>query len=232
MRLLRTMTRSCPSNPIASGALTRSFVGWVLLAVSAAAPAATPAELAGLYEIRQMEMAGGLELQANGHFRYALEYGAASERGEGDWTVSGNSVLLTSNPVPNAPDFELVKDEPAADGELYVALEPPGFGGWTGRLDLLVTIAGKKDLVPMKAGEDGRVPIEGMVATAIRPLVPIYGIAGREIPLTDGGHRLLVRFHANDLGKALFDKEPLAIEDGNLLMRRYDAVIRFRPAAK
>jgi hypothetical protein len=206
------------------------LVGWVLLALSAAAPAGTPAELAGHYEIRQMEMAGGLELQPNGHFLYALEYGAASERGEGDWTVSGNSVLLTSNPRPNAPDFELVKDEPAAAGELYVTLEPPGFGDWTGRLDLLVTIAGMNDPVPMEAGEDGRVPLDGMVATAIRPLVPIYGIAGREIPLTHGGHRLLVRFHANDLGTALFDKESLAIEGGALLMRRYEAVIRFRPA--
>lgn len=204
----------------------------MLLAVSAAAPAETPAELAGLYEIRQMEMAGGLELQPNGHFRYALEYGAASERGEGNWMVSGNSVLLTSNPRPNAPDFELVKDEPAAAGELYVTLEPPGFGDWTGRLDRLVTIAGMQDPVPMEAGEDGRVPLEKMVATAIRPLVPIYGIAGREIPLTHGGHRLLVRFHPNDLGAAVFDKEPLAIEDGSLLMRRYDAVIRFRPASK
>jgi hypothetical protein len=198
--------------------------------MSSAAPAETQAELAGRYEIRQMEMAGGLELQPNGRFRYALEYGAASERGEGDWTVSGNSVVLTSNPMPNAPDFELVKDEPAAAGELYVALEPPGFAGWTGRLDLLVTIAGIEDQVPMEAGEDGAVPLEGRVATAVRPLVPIYGIAGREIPLGQGGHRLLVRFHANDLGRALFDKEPLAVEDGSLLMRRYDAMIRFRPA--
>jgi hypothetical protein len=209
--------------------MPRALFGSVLLAVSAAAPAETPAELAGLYEIRQMEMAGGLELQPNGRFRYALEYGALSERGEGDWTVSGNSVLLTSNPRPNAPDFELVKDEPAADGELYVMLEPPGFGDWTGHLDLLVTIAGMEDPVPMEAGEDGRVPLEGMVVTAIRPLVPIYGIAGHDIPLRNGGHRLLVRFHANDLGKALFDKEPLAIEDGNLMMRRFDAVIAFRP---
>jgi hypothetical protein len=52
--------------------------------MSSAAPAETQAELAGRYEIRQMEMAGGLELQPNGRFRYALEYGAASERGEGD----------------------------------------------------------------------------------------------------------------------------------------------------
>jgi hypothetical protein len=201
----------------------------VLLAAPAAAPAGTPARLAGLYEIRQMEMAGGLELQPNGHFRYALEYGAASEQGEGDWTVSGNSVLLTSNPRPKVPDFELVKDEPVAAGELYVTLEPPGFGDWTGRLDLLVTVAGMQDPLAMEAGEDGRVPLEGMVATAVRPVVPVYGIAGHEIPLAPGGHRLLVRFHPNEIGKALFDKEPLAIEDGNLLMRRYDAVITFRP---
>ena len=224
------MTRSRPRRPIASAPLPRALFGWLFLAVSATAPAETPAGLAGLYEIRQMEMAGGLELQPDGHFRYALEYGAASERGEGDWTVSGSSVLLTSNPRPNAPDFELVNDDPAAAGELYVTLDPPGFGDWTGRLDLLVTIAGMDDPVPMEAGEDGRVPLEGMVATAVRPVVPIYGVAGREIPLAQGGHRLLVRFHPNDLGRASFDRESLAIEKGDLLMRRFDAVIRFRPA--
>lgn len=210
--------------------MLRTLLGSVLLAASAAAPAETPPQFTGLYEIRQMEMAGGLELQPNGHFRYTLEYGAASEQGEGDWTVSGNSVLLTSKPKPKAPDFELVKDEPAGIGELYITLEPPGFGSWTDRLNLLVSIAGMQEPVPMQAGEDGRVPVDGMVATAVQPVVPVYRIAGRAIPLARGGHRLLIRFHPNDLGQASFDKEPLAIEDGNLLMRRYEAVITFRPA--
>ena len=40
--------------------------------------------------------------------------------------------------------------------------------------------------------------------------MPVYGPTGDIFPLSaDRGHRLLFRFHANDLGKARFDKEPL-----------------------
>ena len=50
-----------------------------LLLVAALEPA--KASPAGLYELRHMEMAGGLELKPNGHFRYALSYGAVDEEG-------------------------------------------------------------------------------------------------------------------------------------------------------
>lgn len=227
---MRRLQAMMPRYPNPRSARIGLLAAALLASLAGRASADGPARVAGLYEIRQMEMAGGLELKPDGHFRYALEYGAASERGEGDWIVSGNSVLLTSNPKPKAPDFELVKDEPAQAGELYVSLEPPGFGDFTTPLDLLVTIVGMQDPVRMDTEEDGRVPLDGMVATAVQPIVPIYGVLGHKIMLSQGGHRLLVRFQANDIGKALFDKEPLAIEDGNLMMQRYDALITFRPA--
>jgi hypothetical protein len=69
-----------------------------LLFVAAPSPQTPP--LAGLYRINQMEMAGGLELRPDGRFRYALEYGAVSETGEGDWSVTPDGVALTSNPMP------------------------------------------------------------------------------------------------------------------------------------
>ena len=69
-----------------------------LLLWAAPAPAATA--IAGLYETQQIEVAAALELQQNGHFRYALDYGAVSERGEGDWSFDGTNVRLTSNPMP------------------------------------------------------------------------------------------------------------------------------------
>lgn len=72
-----------------------------LAALALAAPS-TAATLAGLYETQQMETAAALELQPNGHFRYALEYGAVSERGEGGWTFDGRFVHLTSDPMPPA----------------------------------------------------------------------------------------------------------------------------------
>jgi len=100
----------------------------LLAALFLAAAQANAAPVAGLYEIRQMEMAGGLELTPDGHFRYSLDYGAVSEEGEGSWRADGDAIRLTSDPMPKAPTFEVVKDEPAPKGELVVKLEPPGFG--------------------------------------------------------------------------------------------------------
>jgi len=199
-----------------------------LLALAGSAAAENPRPLAGLYEIHQMEMAGGLELQPNGHFRYALEYGAASEEGDGDWVREGDKVLLTSNPKPRPPTFVLVNDQPAPAGQLSVTLEPPGFG-WIGRLDLVATIAGQEQPVGLEATSDGEVDTHGATITSIRPVVPIYDVLGDPIAIKPGGHRIVLRFIPNDIGKAAFDKEPLAIEDGKLLMRRYDAIITFHP---
>jgi hypothetical protein len=71
----------------------------------AAAPA--PAEgMAGRYEIDQMEMAGGLELQPDGRFRYALDYGAVSEEAVGKWSVDRGIVQLTTDPMPAKADCD------------------------------------------------------------------------------------------------------------------------------
>ena len=72
----------------------------ILLAAPSCATAEATPQVAGLYEINQMEMAGGLELQRNGRFRYAFDYGAVSEVSEGKWAVEGNTVLLTTDPMP------------------------------------------------------------------------------------------------------------------------------------
>jgi hypothetical protein len=72
----------------------------ILLAAPGCATAEAPPQVVGLYEINQMEMAGGLELQPNGRFRYAFDYGAVSEVSEGKWAVERNTVLLTTDPMP------------------------------------------------------------------------------------------------------------------------------------
>jgi hypothetical protein len=102
-----------------------------------AAQLAPGADLAGLYQTQQIEVAAALELQQGGHFRYALEYGAVSEATEGDWTFDGSTLRLTSNPMP--PEL-----------------------------------------------------------------------------------------HALELGNARFNDEPLVLEDGDLLLERYETVFRFR----
>ncbi|MEA3057492.1 MAG: hypothetical protein QOF34_307 [Sphingomonadales bacterium] len=192
-----------------------------------AAPPPAAASPAGLYELHQMEMGGGLELQADGHFRYALSYGAVDEEAAGDWTFDGKTVRLTSNPMPKAPSFELVRDDPAPKGELYLTLEDPGFQ-WGHPLEAIASDANKHGFA-ISADDSGRVDLSGRPAiVAVAPEMPVYGPTGDVFPLSgDRGHRLLFRFHANDLGKARFDRQELRRDGPDLLMERYDTSLRF-----
>lgn len=189
---------------------------------------AAPAAIAGLYQAHQMEVGAALELQKNGHFRYQLDYGAVSEHAEGDWTFDGKTVRLTSRPKPNPPAFELVRDDPAPVGEISITVEPPGFGADGYRIDAIGRDAASGEQGVVTTDSDGRVESGGHRLSAIEPLVPVYGTPGGQFTLSsDRGHRLLLRFHANDLGRAAFDREPLALSSGALVLDRYETQIRF-----
>jgi hypothetical protein len=196
------------------------------LLLAAASPAAE--KVAGLYEVNQMEMGGGLELHHDGRFRYALEYGAVSEVGEGKWTSDGKTVRLTSDPMPKAPAFQIVKDDPAPPGELWVEFENPGFD-WGGWLEMLVTVEGVNTLIRTGPDDRGRVDVGQHKVTAIQPIVPVYEQFGAPLKLAPGrGHRLTIRFLRNDLGQARFSNEPVVIDGDGLVIERYDTPIRFR----
>jgi hypothetical protein len=169
----------------------------LLLAV---APAPAKASVAGNYETHQMEMAGALELKRDGHFRYAFSYGALDEEAAGDWSFDGRAV--------------------------HLKLEDPGFE-WGHPLYALAT--DMKQTFEIEADEDGRVDLAGKpTVLAIAPMIPVFGPTRDTFKLAaDRGHRLLFRFHRNDLGKADFRDERLDIGPKGLLMKRYDAEIRF-----
>ena len=197
-----------------------------------AAPAASAGSVAGMYEINQMEMAGGLELRPDGHFRYALEYGAVSEEGEGKWRLEGKTVLLTSDPMPKAPDFKVIRDDPAPKGELVVKLEPPGFGNLGDHVTVVFSApgAGYPDVYHLDLDEDDRSTLPTGAPVLIIPEVPVYGDLGKAIELSpDRGHKLLLRFLPNDLGKARFNAEKLERDGDALILYRYDAKIVFHP---
>jgi hypothetical protein len=198
----------------------------------AAAPAAGAESVAGLYEIRQMEMGGGLELTPDGRFRYALEYGAASEQGEGRWVAKDDQILLTSDPMPKGPSFEAVKDDPAPPGELWVQLAPPGFGDFTTNLEMVVTFKdGRREEI--RDDGDGHMPVDARTVITIQPVVPIYGDVTAAIPLSaERGHKLTLRFMPNDIGKVRFDSEQLKREGDKLVLYRYDAKIVFKPVQR
>lgn len=94
MHRLLTMRGQFPSLRTVSDLLAAAAL---IAALTGAAP---PLQASGLYEINQMEMAGGLELEPDGRFRYALDYGAVSEEAVGRWATDGDDVLLTTDPMP------------------------------------------------------------------------------------------------------------------------------------
>lgn len=195
--------------------------GFLLMA---AAPGASPV---GLYETHQMEVAAALELRADHRFRYQLSYGAVDEEGEGQWTFDGRTVRLTSKPMPRRPSFELVRDDPAPKGELYLNLEDPGFE-WGHPLEAIAADESRRGF-EVEADDSGRVDLSGKPPVAfVAPEMPVFGPTGDMFPISaDRGHKLTFRFHRNDLGKARFDNEALERREGDLLLQRYDTSFRF-----
>ncbi|MES2120390.1 MAG: hypothetical protein V4513_07420 [Pseudomonadota bacterium] len=124
------------------------------------------------------------------------------------------------------PAFELVADDPAPKGELWLAVDWQDLD-WTGRVDAIATNpSGAQGLVT--TNEAGRVESGGHAFAAIDPMVPVFGMPAGHFPLSQGrGHRLCLKFQANDLGRAAFRSEPLEIRGKVLIMKRYDTEIRF-----
>jgi hypothetical protein len=73
----------------------------ILLALLLAAADPAP-PLAGFYHSHQIEIGAAIELEEDGKFDYALDYGAVSEVAEGSWTTDGRTVYLTSTRMEGA----------------------------------------------------------------------------------------------------------------------------------
>jgi len=192
-------------------------------------PAPTLASLAGRYDGGQMEVGAELLLKPDGHFEYELAYGAMDEEGKGTWEVRDGVVFLTSVPVVVPPRFVVESDVPEPKGGLWIKISNgPLMEGSRQRVYLLY---GPKDEPDMaEIADDGHVPLPGgRKPTAIIPEIPVYPIMQKPIPLTGtGGHRIVMKFEKNDIGKADFRAQRLAIEDGVLVMERRDLGLKLR----
>ncbi len=77
-----------------------------MLALLGSATADARSPYAGRYRIANgPDAGGGLELGADGHFRYSLSEGALDEHAEGAWTETGGDIRLTTAPKPVPPSF-------------------------------------------------------------------------------------------------------------------------------
>ena len=214
------------------------------LVLTAAAVSASPAhaqtppenvalaDLVGTYDGGQTDMAAGLELSADGRFRYGLSYGALDEQAEGTWTVERGQVLLTAAPVV-PPRFVLLSQGAAPAGQLAVTLDlPEGMSRQYFHAEWRMsdgTMNGRQlneEQEPFDLG-----PGERPVSVTLT--LPIFDLGSEIVPLGEGeGHRVAFRFEPHDLGKAAFVRTPLLRESGDLILARFDTTIRFRRAKR
>jgi len=196
-------------------------------AVAARAIAQSPS-LVGTYDGRQMEMAAALELLADGRFRYGLAYGALDEEAAGKWTLRGDRVLLTSDPI-TAPRFVLVSQGRSAPGVLRVDLDLPK-GVSRQYFDALITKANGQTERKQLAEDGLLLPFAAAEApVTIRLSLQMFQVASGPVRLdANSGYSIRFRFEPNDIGKVAFQATPLKLVDGALLLDRHGRTIRFR----
>lgn len=224
------ITRHRPSRA-AIAALAGLSLSAVAIPSSGLAGQTAPAnssQLVGTYDGHQMEMAVGLKLQADGRFDYGLSYGALDESATGTWSVDGNVVLLTSDPV-TPPKFVLLEQRPASDGKTHLVLDLPK--GWTRQyFDAEIGLADGRVVGGQLSDDSDAFPLApGDRPVSLRLALGVYDLRSDAFRL-DGtaASRIHVRFEPHDLGKVAFAKTPLRIDNGNLLLERYGRSIVFK----
>jgi len=168
------------------------------------------------------------ELLADGRFRYGLAYGALDEEAAGKWTLRGDRVLLTSDPI-TAPRFVLVSQGRSAPGVLRVDLDLPK-GVSRQYFDALISKANGQTERKQLAEDGLLLPFAAAEApVTIRLSLQMFQVASGPVRLdANSGYSIRFRFEPNDIGKVAFQATPLKLVDGALLLDRHGRTIRFR----
>jgi hypothetical protein len=211
--------------------------GLLALLIAAWAPAAAqappqnlsqhPAAFVGHYDGHQMEMGAELLLKADGRFQYGVAYGALDEEAEGTWVAEGDHVLLTSDKV-TPPRFVFLGQKPAPAGELKLSVDAPQ-GMSLQYFDAAIRLA-KGDAAGRQLTDDGlTVPFAaGDPPEKVQLFLPMFEQKSDVVTIDPAkGYWLSFRFEPNDLGKADFRGEALAVDKGDLLLLRFGRTIRF-----
>jgi hypothetical protein len=157
-----------------------------------------------------------------------LSYGALDEEAVGKWTVSGNTVILTSDPV-RAPRFVVVSQGRGADGTLQLNVDAPK--ELSQQYFSAVILQRNGQAQRQQLTDDGlSLPFTGDNSpTAVRMLFPVFSVISEPLVVDPTrGYAVRFRFEPNDLGKVDFQATPLRIVNGELLLDRHGRTISFK----
>jgi len=205
-----------------------SLLSSLLLLLAGAAAGDHPAALVGDYNGSQMEMAAGLELSADGRFRYGLSYGAIDEQAAGRWHAEGSKVVLDSDPV-KAPVFSLLEQEAAPAHILRISLDVPK-GMDPQYFNAEVLLSDGTEIDRQLTDEGLSLPLsDGQHVVGVRIILTVFDLRSDVIAVDAAkGLGLRFRFEPNDLGHVDFRGTVMDEEKGELTLNRYDRLVRFR----
>lgn len=194
----------------------RVFMPFALLLLAAAAPPAAE-KLAGQYALSGVrEAAGGLELGADGRFRYGFTYGALDEQAEGRWRLEGNRVLLTTEPTPRAPDWSLVLAEAGAPKLFALILEGPE-GRPIPNIEVEVRMQDGSVERAQTRSEWLEAELDGREPVAVTFRIPVFDVGSQSFPIDVAkARKYRFRLDPRDLGVRDFRDWPLDVK-GDLL---------------
>ena len=90
----------------------------VAAAIAVVAPAEARSPYSGRYRVAEgPDVAGGLELGADGRFRYFLSAGALDQHAEGSWIETAGDIRLITDPKPIPPSFARSPDAKPGEGK-------------------------------------------------------------------------------------------------------------------
>ncbi len=177
----------------------------------------------GRYDGGQMEMAMGMIIRADGTFGWGVSVGALDMRAAGTWTQEDDTIILTSDPKPVAPEFGWPGMETVPDGKLLRIVwasngEPFQYGS-------VRAICANGEVV------FGQVPTEGWSppetcdeVVNVQLKQDIYDVTSQVYDLTSTftvseGETIRFEFRRNDMGVADFSGVTGQLNNGLLTLQ-------------
>lgn len=206
-----------------------AFLCLCLALAPASAVLADPPDLVGHYRLAEdHDAAGELVISADGHFDYALAYGALDEEAHGRWQRQGDATCLYTQPKPVPPAFSRAPVERTAGQHATLMVASPDGHGIPG-VDFRIGFD-SGDPVEGYTQEDGFTlsPDERRVPRWIELYEPIYRIEAPRFTLgpQDEG-KLLAILTPNDIGMVDFEGACLQAAEQGVVLHRKDGDMHF-----
>lgn len=211
--------------------MTKRLSGFfALLLLGAPMPSSAQSVPPGLYRAAgEHELAAQIEIRPDGHFAYALSYGALDEQAEGTWTATDKGIALTTQPKPKPPVFRLDHVGPEGAMPFTVTVLGPDGRGIAG---IYVRLGYENGAVMTGYTQDyGWTLNQSSLGKPawIELVEPIHRLFSPSFMIDKGIHSMTVTLIPNDLGVAAFEHTKLEpVGEGIYVLHHPMGKIRFK----